>query len=411
MAYSVIHLADLAELKTRMGTAMLVYATILGVDFPTTKEYKIYAWDGASTATGDDDSIVVSDISAIGRWIKVGYDSSLLRNYFYYKSETNDLLDNKVDVDDLVDVAYSGDYNDLNNTPTIFDGDYNSLTNKPSIPSSQVNSDWNSSTGVSAILNKPILFSGAYSDLTGKPTIPSAQVNSDWNSVSGISQVLNKPVLASVATSGSYTDLTSKPSIPAAQIQSDWTQVSTGSLDYIKNKPSLALVATSGSYVDLTNKPTIYSFTGSSSQYTKGDGTYGTLATVATTGSYNDLSNQPSIPTPATYYNASGSMSAPTKVWMGTVTPTTGNGYSINISSAGFSTILGYQVIVNKNNSTANSSANVSVKSVSTSALVVNIVEGNASTTTILGINVLSGAPLDWANTTGMTLSVIVFGT
>lgn len=36
---------------------------------------------------------------------------------------------------------------------------------------------------------------GQYSDLLGKPTIPAAQVNSDWNSGSGVSQILNKPGL------------------------------------------------------------------------------------------------------------------------------------------------------------------------------------------------------------------------
>lgn len=45
--------------------------------------------------------------------------------------------------------------------------------------STQVNADWNSSSGASEILNKP--------------TIPAAQVNSDWGSSSGVSQILNKP--------------------------------------------------------------------------------------------------------------------------------------------------------------------------------------------------------------------------
>lgn len=58
---------------------------------------------------------------------------------------------------------------------------------------SQVNSDWNSTSGVSQILNKP--------------TIPAAQVNSDWNATSGVSQILNKPSLSAVATSGSVSDL------------------------------------------------------------------------------------------------------------------------------------------------------------------------------------------------------------
>lgn len=134
---------------------------------------------------------------------------------------------------------FSGSYTDLTNKPSFANvaltGDYTDLINKPTIPSAQVNSDWNSVSGLSQVLNKPVLFSGSYTDLTNKPTlfsgsytdltnkptIPSAQVNSDWNSVSGVSQILNKPT------------------IPAAQIQSDWNQASSGSVDFIKNKPSI----------------------------------------------------------------------------------------------------------------------------------------------------------------------------
>ena len=51
-------------------------------------------------------------------------------------------------------------------------------------------------------------FSGSYTDLTNKPTIPSAQVNADWNSSSGVSAILNKPVvppLSSVVTASAGT--------------------------------------------------------------------------------------------------------------------------------------------------------------------------------------------------------------
>ena len=122
-------------------------------------------------------------------------------------------------------------------------GSYNDLDNKPTIPAAQVNSDWNSESGVSEILNKPSLAtvatSGSYNDLSDTPTIPAAQVNSDWNSESGVSEILNKPSLATVATSGSYNDLLDTPTIPAAQIQSDWNQANTESVDYIKNKPTV----------------------------------------------------------------------------------------------------------------------------------------------------------------------------
>lgn len=96
---------------------------------------------------------------------------------------------------------------------------------------------------------------GSYDDLANKPTIPAAQVNSDWNSNSGVSQILNKPTLATVATTGDYDDLSNKPSIPAAQVNSDWNAVS--GVSEILNKPSLATVATTGSYTDLSNTPTI----------------------------------------------------------------------------------------------------------------------------------------------------------
>jgi len=42
-------------------------------------------------------------------------------------------------------------------------------------------------------------FSNDYNDLDNLPTIPAAQVNSDWNSVSGVSEILNKPTIPSIA--------------------------------------------------------------------------------------------------------------------------------------------------------------------------------------------------------------------
>ena len=44
--------------------------------------------------------------------------------------------------------------------------------------------------------------------------MPAAQVQTDWNATTGMGAILNKPSLATVATSGSYNDLTDKPTIP-----------------------------------------------------------------------------------------------------------------------------------------------------------------------------------------------------
>ena len=76
-----------------------------------------------------------------------------------------------------------------------FSGSYNDLTDKPTFST--------------------VATSGSYNDLSDKPTIPDAQINSDWNSESGVSQILNKPTLSIVATTGSYNDLSDKPTIPS----------------------------------------------------------------------------------------------------------------------------------------------------------------------------------------------------
>ena len=158
-------------------------------------------------------------------------------------------------------------YNDLTNKPQIngielqgnkttsnLNISYNDLTNKPTIPAAQVNSDWNSTSGVSEILNKPTLAavatSGSYSDLSNKPTIPSKT-----SDLTNDSNFVTSSELATVATTGSYNDLTNTPTIPAAQVNSDWN--STSGVSEILNKPSLAAVATSGSYSDLSGTPTI----------------------------------------------------------------------------------------------------------------------------------------------------------
>jgi hypothetical protein len=87
---------------------------------------------------------------------------------------------------------------------------YASLNSEGKVPQSQldvatqVNSDWDSTSGISQILNKPSLsrvaISGSYVDLTNKPTIPEFQINSDWSAVSGLAQILNKPTIPTSTT-------------------------------------------------------------------------------------------------------------------------------------------------------------------------------------------------------------------
>jgi len=141
--------------------------------------------------------------------------------------------------ENIADVAYSGDYNDL--------------SNKPNIPAAQVQSDWNQSDNTKADFIK------------NKPSIPAAQVQSDYGQTNpdAVDFIKNKPALALVATSGNYNDLTNKPSIPDAQIQSDWNQTDNTKKDFIKNKPTIPTVPTNVSdftndagYITLNDVPT-----------------------------------------------------------------------------------------------------------------------------------------------------------
>lgn len=100
-------------------------------------------------------------------------------------------------------VAY--DYSDIRPVDTAL-----SSTSTNPVQNNVINTALNAKANTSSLAT--VATSGNYNDLTNKPTIPAAQVNSDWNSTSGVSEILNKPTLSNVATTGDYDDLTNTPS-------------------------------------------------------------------------------------------------------------------------------------------------------------------------------------------------------
>jgi len=93
-----------------------------------------------------------------------------------------------------------------------------------------------------------------------------------------------------------------------------------------------------------------------------------------------------------------------TRIYADTITPTTGNGFSIDISPAGFSSIPRVQITPMRNTNVVTSVPNIAIKSVSTTTIVVNITEGNSATVNILGNIVTLGSPTIFTPTPGTIL-------
>ncbi len=116
------------------------------------------------------------------------YDKTQL----YTKTETNGLLSQKANTSSLSAVAFSGSYTDLLNTPTIPDVS-NYYTKSETYNQTEVNNLLSTKADTSSL--STVATTGDYDDLINKPTIPASQVNADWNSSSGVSEILNKPTI------------------------------------------------------------------------------------------------------------------------------------------------------------------------------------------------------------------------
>ena len=199
-------------------------------------------------------NFVGAGISAVGTGATKTITVTGLGGGGSFSGDYNDLVNTPT----FATIATSGDYTDLSNLPSLFDGNYNSLTNKPTLFSGSYND----------LTNKPTLFSESYNDLTNKPTLSTVAGTGAYSDLSGT------PSLATVATSGDYNDLTNKPStgstLTIADEGSDLTTDAT-KLDFVGAGVAVTGTGTtktvtitgggagsfSGSYVDLTNKPTL----------------------------------------------------------------------------------------------------------------------------------------------------------
>lgn len=237
-----------------------------------------------SDALGNDSNFATTVANQIG--------SKASKDDVYTKLETDTLLEGKANSVHNHVVSDIADFPTIPTKTSQLINDSGFLTGSNGLITSVSWSD---------ITNKPsfsdIAISGSYNDLVDTPTIPTktSELTNDSGYITSVSwnDVTSKPNFSTVATSGSYNDLSNKPTIPnvynkTLTIQKNGTNVATFtsnsntnvtanitvptkvselsndsgfitgiSWDKVTNKPTLATVATSGSYTDLSNTPTI----------------------------------------------------------------------------------------------------------------------------------------------------------
>lgn len=110
------------------------------------------------------------------------------------------------------------------------------------------------------------------------------------------------------------------------------------------------------------------------------------------------------------FYNRAGLINKTIKIWNDTIAVTSATP-SVNISSAGFSTIVSVQPQIIQASPTLATFSWCNVTSFTTSAVTFFLAQQNNSSVVILGINVLSGTPLAAPTSfSGMFLAVQVIG-
>jgi hypothetical protein len=217
---------------------------------------------------------------------------------------------------------FSGDYNDLTNTPKLFSGDYNDLANKPALFSGNYNDLQGKPSFNGWDKNAADDFSGDYLDLINRPSFAGWDTDASDDFSGNYNDLFNKPALFS----GSYADLTNKPSF--AGWDTDASDDFSGDFNDLNNLPNFASWDQnaaddfSGDYLDLINTPNIYTKTQVDSMFvvngSGGTGMVQSLNLAGTTlsitggnavdfkgwdidasddfsGNYNDLVNKPTI--------------------------------------------------------------------------------------------------------------------
>lgn len=196
--------------------------------------------DGATVATFrlNDNTDTSFDVSAVEVDAHLDHESA---NPVQNAVITN-ALDNKAERSGLADVAFSGNYHDLSDTPTIDSELSTSSTN--AVQNKTITTALNRKANDSdlAVVAK----SGAYGDLSGRPTIGSGTLTIQKNGT-------NVQTFNANATGNATANIAVPTTVAELDDASDYAYAA----DLIQLESSLAEVALTGSHNDLRDIPTI----------------------------------------------------------------------------------------------------------------------------------------------------------
>ena len=238
----------------------------------------------------------------------VGYSPAALTLYSFKMYNDNDEL-----IRDFIPVRTPG------GEVGLLDKVYNKFYANDGVGTFNVGADVGTFVSVSPFLIESdlgaVAFSNNYNDLSNKPSIPSApgrlNTTNDTAQTTSASESLAGTVnLHKVAKTGTYSDLIGTPTIPTVgELDTSNTTPNTPDTESLSGHIDLHVISKTGSYLDLLDKPTIPSAPGTlnttvsttiatnASESLSGDIQ---LHKVSKTGSYSDLLNKPTIPTVGT---------------------------------------------------------------------------------------------------------------
>ncbi len=151
---------------------------------------------GARTAIGNLTSFNVEiissfpaspDLHTIYFKQKTGTNNDIYDEYMYINNNWELIGSTAVDLSNYLQTTDIADWAKASTKPTYTASEVGAIATTHvvnNITSTDI-SNWNAKSD----------FSGSYNDLTDQPTIPAAQVQSDWNATSGMGAILNKPTI------------------------------------------------------------------------------------------------------------------------------------------------------------------------------------------------------------------------